>query len=324
MRRIFIDTFSMKRIKIAAILLTLLGTGINYKASAQEKNTQSTSQQATDSEKDKNDNNEEDSDGEVVKEKKKRRGSLYFAWGYNQEWYTRSTIHINQPDFNSEYELVSVKGHDHMGWNNKSIFKQPISIPQYSYRIGYFFNEKQDMGFEINFEHTKYIIQNNQRVDIRGRVNGVDVNRDILFSEDSGFYYFLNNGANFLLFNFVKRWGIYRDKGNNLALDFLGKAGVGPVIPHVENKLFGVANDPHFQFGGWNVGIETAVRATFLKYGYLEFAQKFDYARYSNLKIAGGGTAKHNFGSYILILTAGFILPTTKQHPWFSSPSTTK
>lgn len=250
------------------------------------------------------------------KKKHHKTGALYFSWGYNSEWYTHSTVHVDQPEFQNNYDMVHVQARDHKGWNNKSILRQPLTIPQYNYRLGYYFNEKQDLGIELNFDHTKYLIVDNQDIQIKGTYSGVAVDKTILFSEQNGFYYFLNNGANFFLFNIVKRYGLYHTKDRSIAIDLTGKAGVGPVVPHVENSLFGKRNDAGFQLGGWNTGIETALRVTVMKYGFLEFSQKVDYARYSHLKVAQG-LAKQNFGTYELILSAGFILPTTKHNPLF-------
>lgn len=244
-------------------------------------------------------------------------GSLYFSWGYNTEWYTGSTLHVNQERLGNKYVFENVKAHDHRGWD-EGLFQKALTIPQYNYRLGYFFNKKQDFAFEINFDHTKYIITNGQEVNVSGVMNGKPVNKKIVFDNQQGFSYFLNNGANFLLFNLVKRFELYNTKDRLFRLDLLTKAGIGPVIPHVENTLFGQANKPGFQLGGWNTGIETALRCSFLKYGYLEFAQKVDYARYSGLKVYEG-TAHQAFGTYELILSAGFMLPTGKHNILFNA-----
>lgn len=238
--------------------------------------------------------------------KKERKGEFYFSWGYNKEWYTRSTVKVNQPGLNNNYKLHSVRSHDHPGWD-EGLFSIPISIPQYNYRIGFFFNKKKNLAFEINFDHTKHIIQDGQSLRLTGTLNGKQTDSTINFSEGNGFYYYLNNGANFLLFNIVKRWNWQQSKSGKFKIDALGKAGIGPVIPHVQNSFFGQANDPGFQIGGWNVGVEGALRATFYKTIYLEFANKLDYARYSNLKVYQG-TAKQAFGTYELILSLGVTL----------------
>jgi len=235
--------------------------------------------------------------------KRKHKGEIYFSWGYNTEWYTRSTVKISQPELNNHYQYKSIRGHDHRGWDD-GLFSKALSIPQYNYRIGYMFNNKKDLGVEINFDHTKFIISN-QMASVKGTLYGRQVDSSVNFTAANGFYYYLNNGANFLLFNIVKRWHWYTNKQENIKIDALGKAGIGPVIPHVQNKFFSEPeNEPHFQFGGWNTGIEGAIRSTFYKYVFIEFSGKLDYARYSGLKIYKG-TAKQAFGTAELILSLG-------------------
>jgi len=257
-----------------------------------------------------------------AKKDKHRARSFYASWGYNEEWYTKSTVHVKQSDLGNNYDLLHVHGQDHKGWDSKSVFKQALTIPQYNYRLGCYFNKKQDLAIELNFDHTKYIITDGQTIHLKGSINHSATNENITFSEANGFYYYLNNGANFFLFNLVKRVGLYNTVSNNLRIDLTGKAGIGPVIPHVQNSFFGQANKQQFQFGGWNTGIETALRVTFLKYVYLEFSQKVDYARYSHLEIYHG-RASQNFGCYELILSVGAIVPTTPHNFMFYKEHTT-
>ncbi|MDQ6756284.1 MAG: hypothetical protein M3004_05040 [Bacteroidota bacterium] len=232
-----------------------------------------------------------------------RKGEFYFSWGYNKDWYTKSTVKISQPDLGNKYQFKIVSGHDHPGWDEKDFFSKDLTIPQYNYRLGYFFNNKKNLGVEINFDHTKFIITNGQSVKIIGNLNNRFTDSSLIFSEENGFFYYLNNGANFLLFNIVKRWQWYQNK--NIKIDLLVKAGIGPVIPHVENNFFGQRNNPGFQFGGWNTGTEGVIRTTFLNHVYVEFSGKLDYARYSNLKIYKGA-AKHAFGTAEVILSIGY------------------
>ncbi len=243
------------------------------------------------------------------KGKEHKLSAVYFSWGYNQEWYTKCNVHVEQPRLNSNYDFIQVDARDHMGWNNKSIFSQALTIPQYNYRLGFYIGKEQKWGVELNFDHTKYLIRDGQNMRMKGTFKGREVDTNFVFSEANGDYYYLNNGANFFLFNIVRRVNLFQDKKKNFVLDFVGKAGIGPVVPHVENRLFGDKNDQLFQFGGWNTGLETVVRATIHKYAFIEFSQKVDYARYSNLKVYQG-LAKQNFGTYELIMSIGFVLPT--------------
>jgi hypothetical protein len=254
--------------------------------------------------------------GDPVKVKKVRKHEFYFSWGYNKEWYTHSNVSVSQPSLGNSFTFVDVHGADHPGWNEQ-FFTKAISIPQYNYRIGYIINPDKGWGVEINFDHTKWIFGDNQMVHIKGKVDNKPFDGQVLFADsvtgsDSSSYHYLNNGANFLLFNVVKRWHIFANKKQTILIDGLGKFGVGPVVPHVQVKYFDQPqNDPHFQIGGWNVGVEGALRATFFHYVYIEYTNKFDYARYTNLKIYEG-TDKQAFGTYEMVLNLGVTFPVGK------------
>ena len=247
-----------------------------------------------------------------------RKKEFYFSWGYNTEWYTNSNLHISQPSLGNDFTFEHLHGHDHRGWD-EGLFGKALTIPQYNYRLGLVFNEKKGLAFEVNFDHTKFIFADNQLVHIRGSINKKPVDGTVLFKEndapgaDSSSYYFLNNGANFLLFNLVKRWHLAANRSGSIQIDGMVKAGIGPVIPHVQNKFFDQPqNNPHFQLGGWNIGAEGALRATFFHYLYVEYTNKLDYARYSGLKIYQG-TARQAFGTYEMILNLGFSFPVGKK-----------
>jgi len=239
-----------------------------------------------------------------------KKHGFYISWGYNTESYTQSDLHISQPSLNNDYTFQDFKAHDHKGWDDQ-IFQQQLSIPQYNYRIGYYLNKQKGLSIEINFDHTKYVATEPQNAHVVGTLNGKSVDTIITFDHAHGFFYYLNNGANFFLLNIVKQWSLYNSEKYHTQIHFLGKAGIGPVVPHVENAFFGRKNDPHFQIGGWNTGIEACIKATFHKYVYLEFSNKLDYARYSDLKIYEG-TAKQAFGTYEVILSLGVNIPNRK------------
>jgi len=242
--------------------------------------------------------------------KKKKKETIYFSWGYNTEWYTKSTVSVKQSALKDDYSLVNVTAHDHKGWDD-GITNKALSIPQYNYRLGYFFNDKHDLGFEINFDHTKYLITEPQNIHVTGTLNGRHIDSTVNFQQANGFYYYLNNGANFLLFNITKRWHLYKSKNELFKVDALGKFGVGPLVPHVEDMFFGKANSPHFQVGGWNTGLEGCIKVVFSDWVFLEYSNKLDYARYSGLKVYSDGTAKQAFGTYEMILSLGITIPKT-------------
>jgi hypothetical protein len=244
-------------------------------------------------------------------QKTERKGEFYFSWGYNKEWYTPTNVSISQPSLGNNFTFKNTKLEDHPGWDD-ALLTKAISIPQYNYRIGYFIDKDKDLAIEINFDHTKALFLDNQTVHMVGTYNNRPIDSSFVFSKTgtgtSRNYYYLNNGANFLLFNIVKRKKFTKISTKDFAFDGLAKVGFGPVIPHVENCLFGVKNNQLFQFGGWNTGAEYAIRSTFKKSLYAELAGKVDYAYYYNLAV-NQGTAKQGFGTLEFIFNLGYTFP---------------
>ena len=250
----------------------------------------------------------------ILKKKKKNSGSkgtIYGSWGYNKEWYTPSNIHIVQPSLGNNYTLKNVYAGDKPGWND-GLFSKALSIPQYNYRLGYFF--KDNWAFEINFDHTKYVVATDQLLHAVGTMNHQPV--DTFINNRNGFLKWqLNNGANFLLFNIVHRKHITDFHTDWFDASAFFKGGIGFVFPHVQNTIDGNPNYPdgtpnskHFQFGGFNQGFEATVRATFFNYVFLEYCNKLDIAEYSHLRVYEG-EARQFFGTYEMILNLGVSVP---------------
>ncbi|RFM28783.1 hypothetical protein DXN05_08375 [Deminuibacter soli] len=237
-----------------------------------------------------------------------KKGNFYFSWGYNKEWYTNSTIKVNQPSLGNHFAFVNVMASDKPGWD-KGIFNQAISIPQYNYRVGYFF--KDDWAFEINFDHTKYQVNENQLIHVKGTMDHKPVDT-FMINGPNVLKYQLNNGANFFLFNLVHRKKIGA-VAKNIDASVLLKGGVGFMVPHVQNTMFGKDNDAGFQFGGLDLGVEGTVRLTFFNHVYLEYCNKLVLTDYWGLS-AYEGKAKQVFGTYEMILNLGGTLNLSKNH----------
>lgn len=233
-----------------------------------------------------------------------KKGSIYFSWGYNAEWYTHSNIHISQPSLGNHYTFKNTLGVDKPGWN-KNFFQKAITIPQYNYRIGYFF--KNNWAVELNFDHAKYVVAHQQLLHVKGTMDHKAVNRYV-DNTPAILQYQLNNGANFFLFNIVHRIQLPYLNFRNFNAALLLKAGVGFMVPHVDNKIYGNKNDKGFQFGGLDIGTEGALRFTFFRHVYLEYCNKLLYAHYWGLKIYKG-KARQSFGTYEMIANIGGSFP---------------
>jgi hypothetical protein len=213
---------------------------------------------------------------------------FYVSWGYNGDNYTKSDMHFSQPGLGNDFRLLKVQAHDSKAWTD--LFDHALTVPQYNVRAGYFWNEK--WGVELAMDHIKWIVTQDQLVHMTGTLAGAPVDGDVVLSE-AVLKYQLNNGANPVFVNLIRRFRLAGQHGRTGYLTFLAKAGGGFAVPHTENTVFGVPNEAGFQFfQGWNLDAVAAARVHLYKGLYFEFEEKFVYARYFGVNI-NQGTAGH-------------------------------
>jgi hypothetical protein len=234
----------------------------------------------------------------------KKKGTFYITWGYNRDFYSNSDIHFeNHGADNYDFTLYALRAHDRSGFDE--LLTSELSIPQYMYRLGYYFNDKHDLGIEINFDHTKYVMDNNQVAHLKGDIHGVYYDKDTLVSPD--FLKFEHtNGGNFLMVNGLKRHNLFIAKNNQFAIGAVLKIGAGIVIPKTDVTLFGERVDNCFHLAGYVVGADLGFRAEFFNHFFLETSFKSTYADYNKVLTVNGGLANHTFFTQELLLGAGF------------------
>lgn len=226
--------------------------------------------------------------------------SWYVSWGYNKDYWSDSDISISQPSLNNNFTVHDVHAGDSPGWDT-GIFNKNIMAAQYNIRIGYFFNPTRTWGIELSFDHTKYNTNFNQVAHISGIINGQPVNQNSVLTANY-FYYAMHNGANNLMLNLVRRKPMLTIPKAMLQLVGIGKMGMGVMLPHPENTIFGHHVDvgpktwsncfgwDHgwWQMGGWTAGVELGLQLVYHKRVYLEFTDKEAYASLSEIQVYQG------------------------------------
>lgn len=231
---------------------------------------------------------------------------MYLQWGYNTEWYTKSNIHVNNVvnGVPHEFTLYKAKAHDRSDLD--AIAKKPIEItvPQYSYRIGFYLNKAKTKAVEINFDHTKYIVNDNQTFRAKGRIGDTFFDKDTAFTANQ-FHLEHTNGGNFYHINYVRQ---YQLKSNNEIPVFtaLWKAGAGIVIPKTDVTLSSKRVDNRFIVAGYCISAEGGARWYFAKKWFLEATGKTGFVNYTNSLAAGSGRINHYFGYFELIGLVGY------------------
>lgn len=246
-----------------------------------------------------------------------RRGSVYVAIGSNTPTFKASTINVEQGNAG----VVSSYSWDKVAADNQTTSK--ATGLAFNLKVGYFFDYNQTWAVELSYEPVKYHVTDGQKVKMAGTWENNPIDTTITFSSANGYFYNLD-GSNLLSLNVVKRFQLLQDKKHLVRLDALAKGGGGPVMPHTFNSIANkIAEHPSFQFGGWNAGLEAALRLTVLRYVFVEGGYKYSWASYSDVSVYNG-TASQKLTISQVIISAGIHFPTTKRNPLFTKPDNKK
>lgn len=234
---------------------------------------------------------------------------MYLQWGYNTEWYTNSNIHFKGTvnGVSHDFTVYQAKAHDQNDLS--AIYKEPVqvSVPQYNYRVGFYLNPQHTRAIEINYDHTKYVVYDNQLLHAKGFIGNTSFDKDTAFS-GSDLHFEHTNGANFYQVNYVRAYSLKNKKNRNF-ISALWKGGAGILIPKTDVTLFGKRLDNRFHVAGYCIGLETGAKIypfSFSKHLFFEGTAKTGFANYLNALTVDGGKAAHHFEYFELIGLAGY------------------
>lgn len=236
---------------------------------------------------------------EAQNETETKSGQLYFTWGYNRDWYSKSNIHVYRHDANPansyDFMLFDAKAHDKPDmW--RWWYPERLTIPQYDLNVGYFFKNKPNWGIEIGWNHLKYVVTDWQNIHLQGQIHGIAINRVAPLDPDT-IHLQHTNGNNYLVISAIRKQTLYTKK--NFQVSAIAKAGMGPMISYTIDTILG-DNDPgYFHYHGYVIAASLGVRANFSKHFFAQTDLQGGYANYTNTKLGHEhlGTAVHHFYS---------------------------
>ncbi|MBI2722869.1 MAG: hypothetical protein HYX39_11905 [Bacteroidetes bacterium] len=244
---------------------------------------------------------------------KKKKHRMYFSWGYTRAAYSKSTIRFKDLSGNYheatglsnyyDFTIYDAKAKDRPDFDKLGDVIN-ITIPQFVFRIGYALNNKWDI--ELNYDHTKYVVTDYQKVKIKGQINGKTIDGDTILNPQTFLHLEHTDGANFWMINAVRKCVIY-NPSKNFKLSYVLKPGAGVVIPRTDVTLFGERLNNNWHIAGWIAGVENGLRLEFYKHGFFEFTGKGTYANYMQVLVLGkdNGKASHSFFTGQLTATLG-------------------
>lgn len=244
---------------------------------------------------------------------KSKNSQWYFTWGYTRAIYSKSTIRFKDESgkfhekmgkpANYNFTLYDVTAHDKPDFDQLGDVIN-FTIPQYVFRIGYAINSK--WGIELNYDHTKYVVDDWQNARIKGQIDGKAIDGDTILNPHTFLHFEHTDGANFWMMNAVRRFELYRPS-DKFSVSAVVKPGAGIVFPRTDVTIFGERLNNNWHVAGWIVAIESGLRVEFMRNGIFEFVAKGAYANYARVLVLGkgNGRASHSFFAGQLSATIG-------------------
>src|SRR5690554_1202400 len=246
---------------------------------------------------------------EIKQEKKFAITGMYLQWGYNVAWYTRSNIHFKMNN-GDHFTLHQARGSQRTSFD--AIYKHPldISIPQYNWRIGFYINKAKTRAIEINFDHTKYVVEDGQKLRVSGVLDGKEIDEYKVVTPENLLHFEHTDGANFLHINYVEQHSLrYSPLKQRNILTYLWKVGAGINIPRTDFEFRGDRLNNRFHIAGFNVSAEAGIRVYPTRTFFLELTGKSGYVNYLNAltdtENTKGNRANHHFGYVEFVGTVG-------------------
>lgn len=211
------------------------------------------------------------------KNKVTNKGKFFAYWGWNWASYSDSDIRFKGENY--DFTLSDVKARDtpsdftfskYFGITN-------ITKPQTNFRLGYFF--KENYTISVGVDHMKYVVINNQFVDVNGNINvgntkydGIYTGQQVQLAED-----FLQlehtDGLNYInvelkRFDNIDHW--FGLDLKNLQINITEGFGAGILFPKTDTTLLGMERHDDYHISGWGVSAGVGLNITFLKHFFIQ------------------------------------------------------
>lgn len=225
-----------------------------------------------------------------VKDNPYKKGNFYIYWGWNRAAYSNSDIHFKGDNY--DFTLHNVAASDKpKGWQIDYINPARMTIPQTNLRIGYFINDHYNIS--IGFDHMKYVMNQNQIVNITGEINdgtpfdGIYDNDPITLTEE--FLTFEHtDGLNYVNTEIsrvddISKW-FNISNTDKFQLNITEGIGGGFLYPKTNAMLLGKERHDDFNVAGYGVSAKIGLNFTFFKHFFIQTELKGGYIDMNNIK----------------------------------------
>ncbi len=204
------------------------------------------------------------------------QGKFFAYWGWNRSAYTNSDISFKGSDYH--FKLKSVVAKDRQTPFSGAYFNpSKITIPQYNFRVGYFFKPKYSISF--GFDHMKYVMQQDQSVVINGTISGTATEYDGLYDneviqlKDQFLQFEHTDGLNYLNLELRRMddfLGFSKLNLKNIQISMFEGVGAGVLFPKSNVTLMNFDRNDQWHIAGYGLSLVAGLNVTFFRHFFVQ------------------------------------------------------
>lgn len=251
---------------------------------------------------------------------------IWFGWGYNRAWFTKSDIHFKGPGYN--FTVANLIARDRPAPFQAKLYFNPTtsSIPQYDWHIG--FCIKKRWFVDIAMDHMKYVMVPDQSAQVTGTIDAAESNKyqgvyrqtNMQMSKD--FLRFEHtNGLNLIAVEGGYIAPIFRTRKDILRINANVGIGFGVLVCKTDVKVLDYGLDNRFHLSGVSLHAIGGLRLDIWKYFFIASEAKGGYITLPDVLIHNNRTdlANHHFGFLQYQITAGLTYQLSKLYTHHST-----
>lgn len=220
---------------------------------------------------------------------KENKGKFFVYWGWNHAQYSKSDIRFKGDNY--DFTLDNVVAHDRQTDFGIKYFKPgTMTIPQYNFRLGYFFHDNWNVSFGI--DHMKYVMDQDQLVKMNGAINngsefdGTYDHQDMKLT-DNFLTFEHTDGLNYAnievrRFDNLLRLPISKN-GKGIDVNLTEGIGAGILYPKTNTQLMGQPRHDEFHLSGFGTGAMVGINFTFWDYFFIQAELKGGYINMNDI-----------------------------------------
>lgn len=223
------------------------------------------------------------------------KGKFFISWGGNRDSYTKSDITFRGANYNFTLENA-VSQDKPKGWHIDYINPARMTIPQTNFRMGYFINDHYSIA--IGWDHMKYVLTQNQTVNVTGEINFPVTESGALFNGTynhtptvitSDFMMFEHtDGLNYVNTEFSRHddiSGLFKIKNTDkIQINVTEGFGVGLLYPKTNATLLGKMRYDDFHVSGFGTSLKAGLNVTLYKHFYIQGELKGGYINMQDIR----------------------------------------